>query len=745
MKKVELLSPVGNKECLEAAIKAGADAVYLSGKNYGARKFAGNFETEELIQAIEYSHLYGVKVYVTVNTMIYEQEIEQVFKYLELLYINNVDAIIVQDIGLINLIHKRLPELEVHASTQCHNHNNQGIELLKKIGVTRVVLDREMSLEEIQKIKKENIEIEVFIHGALCVCYSGCCLFSSLNGGRSGNRGECVQSCRLPYKLLKNNKYISTKGDYLLSTRELNTINNIQEIIESGVDSLKIEGRMKSASYVGIVTKLYRTYIDKYYNHEDTKVSNEDIEKLAKIFNRKFTSGYINGNKEIMNPETPNHQGIEIGKVIDVNNNKITIKLFKTLNQNDGIRFKNSQKGMIVNKLYNKNNLLIKSSQDIAIIDNKIGLKTKDIILKTIDYELENSIKNIEPKKIPVNYKVEAYKNKNIRVTLSDNINEVSYIGDKVEEALTNPINFQKIKYQLSKLGDTIYKLNNIEINMDDDIFINIKSLNEIRRELVNKLNKKRIEEKKNIIIHKYDDISKNVKDSKIRLNILVRTEEQLKACLLTSIDSIYVTDYNLYLKYKNKYNDLYYRTDRVNINYQDIDADKILITELGAINKYKDKTIASDYYLNVANNESIKYLENIGVTRITLSIENNYNYLKYLNFNNHNIEIIIYGRIELMITKYCPLKLNLNHCNKCINDNDNYFLEDKYKNNYPIIKDKCLNHIIDCKIINYVNNINDYINLGINNYRIELFNENKEETIEIIDNIKKRMKKYER
>lgn len=741
MRKVELLSPAGNKECLKAAILGGADAVYLSGKEYGARKFAGNFDRKELVDAINYSHLYGVKVYVTVNTIIYENELESVFEYLKFLYINNVDAVIVQDIGIIKMIHDKLPELEVHASTQCHNHNQYGIELLKKLGVTRVVLDREMSLEEVKKINNY-IEIEVFIHGALCVCYSGCCLFSSMNGGRSGNRGECVQSCRMPYRLIKDNNYINTSGEYLLSTRELNTLNNLKEMIESGINSFKIEGRMKSPSYVGLVTKLYRTYIDKYYNHEDTKVLDEDLEKLKKLFNRKFTSGYINNDKYIMNIETPNHQGIEIGKVIDVNKNKITIKLFKTLNQNDGIRFKNSNKGMIVNKLYNKNNLLTKKESDIVILDNKIGLKYKDIVLKTIDYELENSLKDLETRKVLVNYKVELYKNKPLKITLDDGINKASYTGELVEESINSPISYEKIKYQLSKFGDTIYKLNNIEINMDNNIFISLKLLNQIRRELVDKLNKLRIGSKRNLNIYPLNIIDNNKKDNKIRLNVLVRNKDQIKACLDSNIDDIYITDYNLYLEYKDKYNNLYYRTNRVNNSYKDIEIDKVLVTELGSINKYKDKDIISDYYLNIVNRESINYLNSLKVSRVTLSVENDYNYLKYIDLSKYNTEVIIYGRIELMITKYCPLKLNLNNCSKCNIDNSNYYLEDKLKNKYPIIKDKCLTHIMDSKNINYIDNINNYINMGINNYRIELFKENYKETLEIINKVNKRMER---
>ena len=225
----ELLSPAGNMECLKAAVNNGADAIYLGGKTFGARAYAGNFSNEELKEAVNYAHLYGVKIYITVNTIIYNTEVDELIKYIEYLYKIGVDALIMQDIGMISLVRKVFPNMEVHASTQCHNHNNEGIKLLKELGVTRIVLDREMSLEEIENIDVD-IEKEVFIHGALCNCYSGCCLFSFMNGGRSGNRGECTQVCRLPFKLIKNGEYVNTEDKYLLSTKELNTINNFNKL-----------------------------------------------------------------------------------------------------------------------------------------------------------------------------------------------------------------------------------------------------------------------------------------------------------------------------------------------------------------------------------------------------------------------------------------------------------------------------------------------------------------------------------
>ena len=403
-------------ECLKAAIHNGADAIYLGGKSFGARAFAGNFTNEELKEAVNYAHLYGVKIYVAANTIIYNNEIKDFLEYIKYLYQIGVDALIMQDIGMISLVRKIFLDIEVHASTQCHNHNSEGIKLLKSLGVTRVVLDREMSLKEIENINID-IEKEVFIHGALCNSYSGCCLFSFMNGGRSGNRGECTQVCRLPFKLIKNGKYIDTPNKYLLSTKELNTINNFDKLLDSDIVSFKIEGRMKSPSYVGYVTRLYRKLIDNHTN----KVTSEEENNLKILFNRDFTSGYL-FNDKVMNTSTSNHQGLEIGRVLEVTPKKIKIKLTNNLYQEDGIRFKNSNLGMIANFIYNEKDLLINTANkgDIIYLDNKINLKEKDILIKTSSGHLDGEILSTSEKKIIITIDVSQI-NDYLEITFKDN------------------------------------------------------------------------------------------------------------------------------------------------------------------------------------------------------------------------------------------------------------------------------------------------------------------------------------
>lgn len=745
MKKVELLSPVGNMEMLYFAVHNGADAIYLSGTKYGARAYARNFNEEELINAIKYCHLYGVKVYITVNTLIYENEIEDFLKYIEFIHKNNVDAVIMQDLGMIYLVRQLFPNLEVHASTQCHNHNDHVLELFKSLGVTRTVLAREMSINEINNLKTE-IEKEVFVYGALCVSYSGCCLFSSMNGGRSGNRGECVGSCRLPYKLIKNNEEVEIKDKYILSTKDLNTLDYIEELLKSNIDSLKIEGRMKSPYYVGYITKLYRTMIDNYYQNKNIKLTEEQLNNLKKIFNREFTKGYLFNDKDIMNIKTPNHQGIYLGKVIKQDKNYIYIKLENdNLYQEDSIRFKNTDKGLTINKLYTKKLLLTNKVEknDIAVIENKFKVKNEDIVLKTIDKKLIDNISDYSEKKINVDIKctLKIGEKLKLEITDEDNNKAIEY-GDIVEKSITKEVDNENITKSLSKLGNTPFKLNNLKINKDDSIFISLKNINEVRRSTAQKLTEIRMNKVKEIIVNEINNnYTEKENNNKTNINILVRNETQLNCALDNNVDNIYVTDEELYNKYKNNKN-IYLRLERINNNYKEYNNEQLLITEPGSIKKYnKTNKLVADYYLNVTNSKTIEYLNKQNIELVTLSVElKDYEITSIMNKTNKEIELIVYGKPELMVMKYCPLKKILNYCNKCKEGKDKFYIQDISGNKYPMTRKNCITHILDSKNINKINDIDKYNK--INNFRIELFEENYEEAKKIIMEVKDKLTK---
>lgn len=721
MKKIELLSPAGSMDALKAAIHNGADAIYLGGKKFGARAFAQNFSVNELIEAINYAHIYNVKIYITVNTIIYEDEFEDALDFIEFLYKNNVDAVIMQDIGLMYEAHKRFPGLIIHASTQCHNHNIENIEFFKSIGVKRVILDREMSLEEIKKLNTD-MEIEIFIHGALCISYSGCCLMSYLGGGRSGNRGECTGCCRLPYKLIENNKEHKTNGEYLISTKELNTSKRIKEIMDSNIVSLKIEGRMKSPEYVGFITKYYRNIID------GKKITEEDEKKLSLLFNRDFTEGYLFNENNITNIKTSNHQGIVIGKIIEVNKKFVKIKLNEDLDQEDGIRFENN-KGMIVNKLYNSKMLLVSSvsKNSVAIIENKCDINKLGSVRKTTSVKLLKELQNYEQKKLDVSFTVKAKTGEVLEIVINDGTFILSEKGNKIEKSQTSETTRKMIVKQLSKLGNTPFRLKEIEIIKDDNIFISITELNSIRRNLVSKLidKKTKIKPKE---INKVVDKVINYKDNKETINIFVNNEEQYRAAKEENVDNIYTSNVFLHKKYP----ETFYKLPRVILSRENITNDNLLITEIGSIVYSSNNNVFGSYELNAINNHSLQLLHQRGIKQITISPEIN-DKINLIDNINNNIEIIVYGWIEAMVMKHCIVK-NITNNHSC---NKKYYLKNKNNELYPIVQNNCLTTILNYKPINNIDKINYYKDLNIKHFRIDLYNENYNETIKIIKSIK--------
>ena len=747
MKKVELLSPAGNKNTLYYAVHGGCDAVYVSTTSYTARKYAQNFTLEELKQAVKYCHLYGVKLYVTVNTIIYEQEVKDFIKYIKYLYESDVDALIMQDLGMIKLVNELFPDFEIHSSTQFHTHNEEQVKLLESLNVKRVVLARELSLQEINNIKTP-LEKEIFIHGALCVSYSGQCYFSSKFLQRSGNRGECAGMCRLPYELYEKNNKIKTDGQFLLSPKELCTIENLKDILDSNIASLKIEGRMKKEEYTYYVTKIYKKLIEKYYNNEEMTLEESDLKTLQLLYNRKFTKGYLNNNKnnEFINTKSPKHQGIILGKVLETTKNKIKIKLQEELNQNDGIRFSNNE-GMIANFIYNEKDMLINhaNKNQIIYLDNKINLKDKGIVLKTQDDKLIKDLKNIKEKKIDINYKVIAKINKPLQVTITDGINTITKTISKVEQSKNTPTLTQDLKEKLSKIGETPFQVKEIEYDIDKDIFIPLKYINEIRRYLTDELIKERTKSNRKEKIHQEKLTIKEIENTN-SISFLVRNEAQLKT-LLTENVNIYIEDESLYNKYRKENKNIYLKTPRVNLSPKKYCEENILASETGAIYKNKENNnIVSDIYLNAVNSKTINTLENLNVKRVGLSVEldeNNLNHLlkgyKEKYKRNPNLEILVYGKLELMIMKYCPLNALINDgkkpCNLCKSSNE-YSLKDRNGKKLRLINNNCTTKLMDYQEINYIDKIPKLKELGITNFRVDLLDEEPNEVKQILTNI---------
>lgn len=732
-KSHELLVPVGNSESLIEAINNGADAVYLGGKKFGARAYANNFTLEELEKATKLCHLYGVKIYVTVNTLVFEHEIKEVLAYCKDLHKIGVDALIMQDVGLINLVHQTLPNLEIHASTQMHNHSKESLIFLKRLGVKRVVFARELPLKYINDIETV-LEKEVFIHGSLCVSYSGQCLFSSCILGRSGNRGECAGMCRLPYKFYENNKEIYTDGEYILSPKDISSLDNFRELMDSNINCFKIEGRMKSPAYVGIVTKIYRSLMDQYDNGLDLKINEDDYLLLKAIFNREYTSSFLFNDTKIMNFRAPNHLGLRVGKVTSVTNKKIGVRLNQDLKQFEGIRFKNSNLGMTINFMYDKKDNFINKGlkNDTIYLGNFIGLKELDEVMLT--NPLVHLSKYVT-KKIPIRIEFEACINNSMKIKVIDDINTVLLEGGIVEEAKSSPITKIRIEEVLRKTGNTPFIVEKINITNDDNIFIPVGVLNELRRNALDKLKKIRENKKVEYIESNYkanDYINKKTQG----ISILIRTKEQLKACRDLNVENIIVINNKL------MEDDLIYRVPRDNISHN-YDYKKLLVTDYASLDKYPNNR--GDYFLNVTNHYSLDYISKYA-NLVTVSVECSMDNLK--DMMNHyevkpNVEVLVYGNIELMIMKYCPLNTILNKekvCSICKNKNNKYYLKDR-NNKFYRLENNLVTHgtsILNCNKTNLINEIPKLKQMGIINYRIELLDENYEETKEIIERVKR-------
>ena len=714
--KHELLAPAGDLDCLKQAIANGADAVYCGCENFGARKFAKNFTKEEMKYAIGLCHLYGVKIYVTMNTLVKDNEVVDFLNQVEFLYTNGVDAILIQDFGMFMLVRKKYPNLDVHVSTQGNISSKDTCEFFYKLGAKRVVFSREMSLEEIEKIKVP-IEKEVFIHGALCSSYSGCCLMSSRIGGRSANRGECAGACRLPYTLVKNEQVIKD-NQYLLSLKELNTSYHFKELLGSSITSFKIEGRMKSPEYVGFVTRMYRKLIDNRAENVDLDFENDE---LKTIYNRGFTDGHLFGDSDIVNREYPNHIGLEIGKVIEVKPDKIKIKLDKDLNQGDGIRFLKNGTGFIVNYLYDENGQLTNSvgEGDICFIDNKVNLTTLDKVSKTQDSKLIKELSVLPARLIPVTFLFTAHKGQPVKIEINDGERIISATGNNVEPADTSSTTEDRIRQQIEKLGGTPFISKSTVVDVDYGAYIPIQEINELRRKVVNDLIKARMEVKKETPIKNYVLDLPNT-DKEVGISVSAFTKDEVSYLSTRQVNRCYVSNPK---EFKDTMSSkVYYKLPRCSRNPIQLLKLRNLVGDYFDFRDYDN--LVGDYTLNVTNIYTAYYLFRAGIKVVTLSVELTNNEIidlinNYINtFKQYpRFEVLVYGRVENMIIKGNILDIVANDYK--------YYLVDKDKRKFPVYFDGENTHILDSKNVEGIDTttLKDYVVL-----RYDFYDENDKE-----------------
>ena len=790
----ELLVPAGDFDCVRAGVQNGANCIYFGANSFSARASAKNFSLGELGEVVRYCKLRNVKTNLTLNTLITDDEFSEAINIAETAYKCGVDAIIVQDLGLAKYLIKHFPGIEIHGSTQMSVHNLEGALELQELGFSRVVLSREVPINEIQYIRDNcKIDLEIFIHGALCISYSGQCLFSSLVGGRSGNRGKCAQPCRLPYQLLEcddNHEKIIDKG-YLLSPRDLCSLEYLPTLVGLGINSFKIEGRMKTPEYVATVTKIYRKYIDLALSGNDYVIDEADKKELLQVFNRGgFSDGHLSveANHNLIYPEKSNNIGLYVGNVSNYNASKghITLKLNEPLGIGDSISIDGETGKYTVSELI-KGNTNLKQAPIGTVV--KLGRMKGNIkpgakVYKLSSKELiENIAKtfsnNFENKKIPISCYISIKNYQPIKIILGanelpfyDNIS-VEFTSNIIpEESINSPITSERIESQLNKLGNTPYIFDKINIDLDENLHINISDLNNIRRIAISMLEEKVLN---NFLANRAPQVTdksicskpctlNKINDRKISL-LLENINKDYDYSKIEGIDNIYIPlKFLANKKYHNqifmlsrKFNLYVYMPTIIKPNYKNLllnNLDNILSTfsvkgfVISNISGFKllikylkpdaNYTFVANYTMNVFNKYSIKELKDIGVNVVTPSVELNKNTLQELcSTSLLPIELIAYGRTILMNSAYCLLgKSNKCYpeCKMRCSNNSKYYLKDRLGFKFRIVPDnvQTVTAIYNSKITSI-----DTLDFNVSSLRINILDENVEEINDIIKHVK--------
>ncbi|MEW9122042.1 MAG: U32 family peptidase [Thermotaleaceae bacterium] len=782
MKKYELLAPVGSWEALEAAVQNGADAVYLGGKAFNARQSAANFNDEEIKKAIDYCHIRGVQLFVTVNTLIRDEEFIELGKYLTFLYNQDVDAVIVQDLGVAKFIRDFLPNFELHASTQMSVHNLEGVQLLQSLGFKRVVLAREMTLEEIHQIRlNTSVDLEVFVHGALCISYSGQCLMSSMIGGRSGNRGRCAQPCRMTYSLVnqKNQQVVKTNlGSYLLSPRDLNTSEQIHQILDAGVKSLKVEGRMKRPEYVATIVGAYRKAIDHYCrNQQALQLGLELKEDMEQIFNRKFTQGYLFDQRghDLMSFEKPSNRGILLGEALsyDKGKKRLKLRLIRNLEKGDGVEVwinNGDNPGALIEAIYKDDKKLDKGfAGDLIEIPFRAPIQGKAPVYKTTDQSLLKRARESyerRDKEISLYGHLKGTIGHPLSLSLWDSEDHYAHQASTsiVEKAIKTATGEARIREQVAKLGSTPYKLKDLTLEIDQEAAIPIGEINKLRREVVEKIDGLRANryQRKCIEVREQEIegwlMGEPAKiDKKLALRVSVNSLEQLESLIGQAIQRVYYRDLQTFEKatemLKDKKIEIVPAFPRITRDKEmpfvhhfmerGYREQKIMISNLGVLQAAKDtqyECLCGDYFLNVFNRGAIKQLKELGVDEVCLSPELTLKQLEKIMKNGLlPAEVVVHGHLMLMVMEYCPIKalVNPSHkkgkCDLC--RNNQFGLKDRLGKVFPILTDEsCRTHLLNTQKLCMIGHMSELVEAGLNNFRIDFTIESHQEIQETLE-----------
>ncbi|MEK4262907.1 U32 family peptidase [Paenibacillus sp. FSL L8-0499] len=793
---VELLAPAGDWDCMRAAVANGADAIFFGVEKFNARARANNFRMDELSEIMAFLHSYGVKGFLTFNILVFENELSDAKELIDACVDAGVDAVIVQDLGLVKMIREISPDFPIHGSTQMTITSPEAVEFTKPFSLERVVLGRENNLKQIRTIGEQaRLPMEVFVHGALCVSYSGQCLTSEMWGGRSANRGECAQACRLPYDLMVDGE-VKPMGDvtYLLSPKDLAAIDLMPELIEAGVTSFKIEGRLKSPEYVANVVSKYRKAIDRYFEGDLSKPSKEEVRELQQSFSRGFTHGFLDGtnNKKLVDGTFPKSRGVYLGTVEQILRDGVVCRIHAPLKRGDGIVFDagdptKKEEGGRVYDLRRKGVKLEGEAGEGWIIDIVAGrndvdlrrLNVGDRIWKTNDPALDKALRQTyeteKPYRVfPVHVRVQGCVGEKLTTWWTDVQKNVTVRVDSelaLEAAQKRPMDTALLEEQFGRLGGTVFQLDALESHLQGEVIVPMRELNSIRRQAVELLAGERPKPPVYVkrAIEVYGDATRRgvapQRAGEAELTALCRSLPQVQAALEAGVRNIYA-DFEFIKQFPAAVDavraagaSIALATPRIHMpgengyhaNILRLQPDAVLVRNTGALYYYLRRRqeqpdavhprLIGDFSLNIANHKAVDLFLEAGCDIVTPSYDLNIQQMVDLleHSDTSRMEVVIHQHLPMFHTEHCVYctfmseGTDFTNCGRPCEEH-RASLQDRIGMSHPVRVDEgCRNTVYNAVEQSGAEYLNNFRDLGVSSYRVEFLEETPEQVAEVI------------
>lgn len=793
---VELLAPAGDWDCMRAAVANGADAIFFGVEKFNARARANNFRMDELPEIMAFLHSYGVQGFLTFNILVFENELSDAKELIDACVDAGVDAVIVQDLGLVKMIREISPDFPIHGSTQMTITSPEAVEFTKPFGLERVVLGRENNLKQIKTIGEQaRLPMEVFVHGALCVSYSGQCLTSEMWGGRSANRGECAQACRLPYDLMVDGE-VKPMGDvtYLLSPKDLAAIDLMPELIEAGVTSFKIEGRLKSPEYVANVVSKYRKAIDRYFDGDLSKPSKEEVRELQQSFSRGFTHGFLDGinNKKLVDGTFPKSRGVYLGTVEQILRDGVVCRIHAPLKRGDGIVFDagdptKKEEGGRVYDIRRKGVKLEGEAGEGWVIDIVAGrndvdlrrLNVGDRIWKTNDPALDKALRQTyeteKPYRVfPVHVRVQGSVGEKLTTWWTDVQKNVTVRVDSelaLETAQKRPMDTALLEEQFGRLGGTLFQLDALESHLQGDVIVPMRELNSIRRQAVELLAGERPKPPVYVkrAVEVYGDATRRgaapARGGEAELTALCRSLPQVQAALEAGVKNIYA-DFEFIKQFPAAVDavraagaSIALATPRIHMpnengyhaNILRLEPDAVLVRNTGALYYYLRRRqeqpdavhprLIGDFSLNIANHKAVDLFLEAGCDMITPSYDLNIQQMVDLleHSDTSRMEVVIHQHLPMFHTEHCVYCTFMSEGTDYTNcgrpcEEHRASLQDRIGMAHPVRVDEgCRNTVYNAVEQSGAEYLNNFRDLGVSSYRVEFLEETPEQVAEVI------------